>query len=722
MKAAILLRQEKVVALLLQHGADVHVVDHLGRSPLHTAVLNASLSIVQMLLHHGADTQASSQYEVTPLQCAAWREVDSLPIVRALIDAGATIPVLVHGQRYSSPILDAAINIFGQTSQHSSQRGDEIPSFFVESDSIEQVLSTGPGGVIKFLLESEPRLQADHRFNPLLEMVACQGDIDFMQLLFERGVVVDGEGYFYGCALQAAAACGRQRCVELLLAAGADVNIAGGRKDSLRGATPLSLAVEEGHVGIAKAITEHGLDLLIHDYSSTLESAVGNNRQELVTLLLSKAGEADPTKSKRVNVRKVYGDLRAALQRACREGYLDLVKTLVQYDTDIECDHTSNNSSTNLESALGTAIACGHLPIVEFLVDTGASLYGALNGCNVWKTPRIEQCGLFLPSVMICHEASRSGYEELSQQVVEYVVEELVCTEEFLLVCKEHPAFVHHWKESIGVFLRLDQMPKTPELFHRACILGARHTVGSMLDNGMNVNINFPGGGRALQVAAYFQNFRLAEDLISRGADPQYVCSRFGSTVYAALEGLITFGQTNPQQSGIPDQAECQCSEIDVTTLEPQPHIDISGACREISTLVQSTGFTQETGIRTFGDPMHLAAYLGSRDLIEIFMTRGTDINMTGGFFGTALIAALHGNHPSIVSFLLDHGSVVHCSSAQLGSPLQVARQKYSTEMVQLLLAHGADVNAPGEGKENPFPLPFYVLKNARPLSRFWAS
>jgi len=49
-----------VVALLLRHGADVHVQSHIGTTPLDNAIMQGSRkAVVDLLLAHGARSESA---------------------------------------------------------------------------------------------------------------------------------------------------------------------------------------------------------------------------------------------------------------------------------------------------------------------------------------------------------------------------------------------------------------------------------------------------------------------------------------------------------------------------------------------------------------------------------------------------------------------------------------------------------------------------------------
>jgi ankyrin repeat protein len=80
-------RNVRLVALLIDRGADVNQADRLNRTPLVIASNLARTEAVQMLIAHGADVNAKQPAGPSPLMLAA--ENDDVTLVDVLLAAGA---------------------------------------------------------------------------------------------------------------------------------------------------------------------------------------------------------------------------------------------------------------------------------------------------------------------------------------------------------------------------------------------------------------------------------------------------------------------------------------------------------------------------------------------------------------------------------------------------------------------------------------------------------
>ena len=80
-------KDDSIVRLLLDHGADLNVQNQFGWTSLHWASINGALGAVRLLLEHGADVQVKNNSSWTALQVAVWYGHDE--IVKLLREQGA---------------------------------------------------------------------------------------------------------------------------------------------------------------------------------------------------------------------------------------------------------------------------------------------------------------------------------------------------------------------------------------------------------------------------------------------------------------------------------------------------------------------------------------------------------------------------------------------------------------------------------------------------------
>jgi ankyrin repeat protein len=121
------------------------------------------------------------------------------------------------------------------------------------------------------------------------------GEEMVVELLIQRGAVVDTRDYRGRTALHAAAAHGHYHATEVLINNGADVN-ARATDDEDDGWTPLFSAALEGHLVLVELLLRHGADVnacLERSHLTPLHFAAREGHTEVVELLLKHGGLPD---------------------------------------------------------------------------------------------------------------------------------------------------------------------------------------------------------------------------------------------------------------------------------------------------------------------------------------------------------------------------------------------------------------------------------------------
>ena len=100
--------------------------------------------------------------------------------------------------------------------------------------------------------------------------------------------------------------------------------------------------------------------------------------------------------------------------------------------------------------------------------------------------------------------------------------------------------------------------------------------------------------------------------------------------------------------------------------------------------------------------PLIIAAGMGNKDLCEVLIASGADLEAKGQY-GTALHEAAIGNHKDIVELLINNGANLE-AKGQHGTALHVAAVENHKDIAELLINNGANVNA----KDNSGNTPLY--------------
>ncbi|KAF0146336.1 MAG: PBS lyase HEAT domain-containing protein [Nitrospirae bacterium] len=83
-------REETVVSILVEHGANIHSVNKFGMNPLHTAAMANNSEVAKALLNRGANIESKAKIGDTPLFVAAL-EKGSFDVLKVLLEAGAQV-------------------------------------------------------------------------------------------------------------------------------------------------------------------------------------------------------------------------------------------------------------------------------------------------------------------------------------------------------------------------------------------------------------------------------------------------------------------------------------------------------------------------------------------------------------------------------------------------------------------------------------------------------
>ena len=161
--------------------------------------------------------------------------------------------------------------------------------------------------------------------------LACEGDIETVKQLLAEGAdpnLREGE------ALRMAASCGEREIVELLIAAGADVNT----KDKYHG-TPLHSAAEVGCKEITELLIAAGADVnaKIQDSFSIetpLDSAIKSNNTEIADLLRKHGAKTGEEFKKATNT----------LIRAARNGDAEDAKNAIAAGADVNANNVKGQT------------------------------------------------------------------------------------------------------------------------------------------------------------------------------------------------------------------------------------------------------------------------------------------------------------------------------------------------------------------------------------------
>lgn len=378
-----------VVKTLIAADVDICSADFYGFTALHAAVVNGHDEIAAILAQEGADKDAlENRDDTTPLIMAA--SEGQLSMVETLAAAGADVNVRRAGD--GTTALHCAVEHGyhkivsvllrnGADTDVRDKEGDDTPLMWALERSDVHV------PIVEALLAAGADLNTRCGGRVALHIAASEGHDEIVSLMLKNGAAKDVLDFTGQTPLCRAVAEGRLAVVEILVAAGADVNARsssdavetvlhvaargghnkivssllkkGADKDALdnQGDTPLRLAVENDHLTVVETLVAAGASLHVlssYDGYSVLDWASEQGKVLMMQAILG--GGAD------VDARDRRGD--TALHKAIENYQQDAVDALLDAGADIEMK-TRDNDSTPLWQAVAYDFRTAMLALLQ---------------------------------------------------------------------------------------------------------------------------------------------------------------------------------------------------------------------------------------------------------------------------------------------------------------------------------------------------------------------
>lgn len=241
------------VRQLLDKGADIHAVDHIGDTTMEKAIFQKRLDIVQLLLARGYGVNHQDQYGRTPLFHAAllaWPGKQE--IAELLLEKGAAIHMRTDS-------------------------GDTALMYAAMNGTLE---------IVKLLITHGADVGARDKYNDtVLHAAGKHGSKEATALLIQKGADVMARSDFDYTPLHLAAFRGHKDVVALLLAHGARLE---DRDKSMT--TPLIMAGSSKSTGTVKYLLDQGADINASDKKgdTVLSDAAYCGTTETVKLLIQR--------------------------------------------------------------------------------------------------------------------------------------------------------------------------------------------------------------------------------------------------------------------------------------------------------------------------------------------------------------------------------------------------------------------------------------------------
>ncbi|CAG0889602.1 unnamed protein product [Cyprideis torosa] len=306
--------------VLIEHGAEVNVIDKWSQTPLLLALQRVRHSVVDVLLGNGADPNIPGWYKQTPLLLAA--QYGQHSIAELLLGNGADPNIPDCNDR--TPLLLAS-----QYGHHSTT---------------DLLLGNG----------ADPNIPDCYERTPLL-LASQYGRHSIAELLLANGVDPNIPDSDNQTPLLLASQYGHHSIAELLLGNGADPNIPDSNKR-----TPLLLASQYDHHSIAELLLANGADVLAADIFDKTPLIVAKT-ENTILVIIEHTNDLNRQHQQSGNT---------LLHSCCLHGREEAAKRLIEKE--VRLDLKNNEGETALDIALAKGYAhivshfAGHLQTGRF--------------------------------------------------------------------------------------------------------------------------------------------------------------------------------------------------------------------------------------------------------------------------------------------------------------------------------------------------------------------
>ena len=620
-----------ILSKLTEKGVDINVRTD-GQTPLYVSCEEGHDSVVSLLLNNGADPNIpnkppATKYFLLPLQIAVRRGYAT--IVDMLLKRGAKL------NQSGEPLLHVAC---GEATEC------KIASEVGETKSVEHMLST-------------------------------------IRLLLLHGLDVNAISDAGGTALYLACKSQQLQVVQILLEAGADVNLTSDRR------YPLMAACDGGNIELINLLLQAGADV---------KCSKSNNETCLHAV---------------INAHSSITDSQKAADSVSKLDIVNTIRSLLDGGVDVDARCSQG------ETALYRASKAGHEDIVQLLLEAGAETSGSTSRCPLYAA--CEHGSTQIADLLLQHgadpnasSASTEGpYIPLMSRISAYVASSssspICCAMkkgyiDVVDLLLKHGADVntqdHAGKSALIYFIELlnFQTYKASQILNPP---GKRNLdmLKSMLLAGGDVNIKSVNNGQnALHIASSFGICDVMMVLIQHGANCNHLTASGKSALDLACEKgheeaieLLLKNGAKPDTETATTGSSFN-ADSGYYSRHPAMPVLCTAAKNGSETMVKML-LKHEANVNASDEKGNTALHLAtSNAVIETLLKAGANANATNDNGETVLSALFKKRQAdtNVVEMLLNFGA-----NPNTCFPLHDACESNDANTVRLLLAHGVDAN-----------------------------
>jgi len=592
--------------------------------------------------------------------------------------------VLTYGLSYSQAwsegyvlLRDAVENKHPEVAKLLLTNGSKVNSKNQTTDTpLHFAATNGDIEIVEMLLDRGANVDAENRDgNTPLHNAVKSNRMEIVQLLVNQGAYVNTRNSYSITPLQLAVEKCSEEIIRLLLQHGAYVNTA---INSIyrEGYTPLCLAVERGQEKVVQLLLENGANVNAQpkDGKTVLHLAVEKIHEKFVKLLLECGA----------NVNAQDKDGRTVLHFAVEKGQELVVKLLLEFGANVNAQDKDGKTVLHF-------VEKGHEKIVKLLLEFGANVHAEDKG---GKT--------------VLHFAVEKGHERNVKLLLE-------CGANVHAEDKNGNTVLHYAVKN-GYSLIVDHVLKhCPDVNNRSnrnalnvAVHGNGKEYGKIIENllqfGFTVNPEDVNNCELLHAAVEKGYLKIVEEFLKYGTDvnklykstygkgymPLHVAARNKQEEVAKL--LIRYG-------------------ADVNAQDESGKTSIFYATENADFRITKLLLTNKANIKCNPELLIIAVKKECREIVEVFLEHGADVNRSDTYGRTALhftalcnndqfFGFLPGKDPDInvkgeiAKLLLCCGANVNAQTKKGITTLHVATQQGYVKVVEALLEHNADVNS----------------------------
>ncbi|MFP3032042.1 MAG: ankyrin repeat domain-containing protein, partial [Wolbachia sp.] len=704
------------VKLLLDRGANIEVQDKFGYTPIFLATQSGKWSVVELLLDRGANIDAQDKEGRTPLHFAAQK--NNLDMAQFLLNRGANIEV--QDRRAWTPILYAAQSgkwgVVKLLINNGAKFNNEIT---YQGTPLHFAVQEGNLDMVRFLLDEGADIESQDKDNKKpLHLAVEAGRLNVVKLLLDRGASVNITDVDSQTPLGLAT---KGDMIEILKKAELDqgllINARDGNLDKVKdliaqGAnletkdnTPLHNACNNDRLEAVEYLIEKGASLKAKnkDGKIPLELAEQKGYTDIVEILkqtqlnldreLLIVVEKEDLGKVKDNIRRganVNAQSRlgwASVFWAIQKNNLNIVKLLVNNGADI---NAKDNESW---MPLHWAVQLGSLDVVKYLVERGANI----NALTADGRTSLEL-----------------AVQKNCVDTIEFLKKAQLDLDKGLLTAVQD-GDLNKVESLANRGASLDTKDNNDwTLLHFAASSNKFDIVKFLLDKNANIKAKDVYGNTPLHVAAqYDSKLEIVEFLLDKNASGINDVNNNGSTpLHVATQGnkpstvkfLLNKGASiqvkdkhNRTPLGLADQEgytniaqmiEQRQSDLDEELLTAVQDGDLD----KVKSLVSQNANVNTTDMYSW-TPLHWAAFKDRLEIAKFLIEKNADIDAEdkGPYGKKPIHVAAENNSKDIIELFLSKGVGINDTDKQGYTPLHYAAWRGRLEVAKFLIEEYAN-------------------------------